>query len=130
VRIHGVHGDGPVAGAVASSDAGTRTGGTAEATESGSTRDVIAAVHGGFVKVADNKVTVVAPVAELAGEIDVDRATRALEAAEAQSTAAAEPDRDAGEHPSGDMTEAEAAAARARVRLEAANAISAGPSMT
>ena len=39
--------------------------------------DMLAAVHGGFVKVADNKVTVVAGVAELADEIDVTRARSA-----------------------------------------------------
>jgi F-type H+-transporting ATPase subunit epsilon len=68
---------------------------------------VRAAVHGGFVKVADNKVTIVAGVAELAEEIDVERAQRALEAAEGQLSA-------------GDVAEAEAAAARARVRIAAA----------
>ena len=36
--------------------------------------EVRAAVHGGFVMVADNKVTIVAGVAELADEIDVARA--------------------------------------------------------
>jgi F-type H+-transporting ATPase subunit epsilon len=39
-------------------------------------------VHGGFVKVADNRVTIIAGVAELAEEIDVERARRALQAAE------------------------------------------------
>jgi F-type H+-transporting ATPase subunit epsilon len=42
-----------------------------------------AAVHGGFVHVAGNRVTVLASVAEPAGEIDVERARRALEAARA-----------------------------------------------
>jgi F-type H+-transporting ATPase subunit epsilon len=42
---------------------------------------VIAAVHGGFLSVADNVVTVLAEVAELADEIDVARAERALERA-------------------------------------------------
>lgn len=41
-----------------------------------------AAVHGGFVHVAQNKVTVLASVAEPADEIDVERARRALEAAQ------------------------------------------------
>lgn len=45
--------------------------------------EVRAAVHGGFVHVADNRVLVLASVAELAGEIDVERARRALDAAEA-----------------------------------------------
>jgi F-type H+-transporting ATPase subunit epsilon len=69
--------------------------------------EVRAALHGGFVKVADNKVSIVAGVAELAEEIDVDRAQRALEAAEGRLSA-------------GDVAEAEAALARARVRIEAA----------
>jgi F-type H+-transporting ATPase subunit epsilon len=64
-------------------------------------------VHGGFVKVADNKVTVVAGVAELAEEIDVTRAQRALEAAESRLSA-------------GELAEADLAAARARVRIAAA----------
>jgi F-type H+-transporting ATPase subunit epsilon len=42
-----------------------------------------AAVHGGFVHVAGNKVTVLASVAEPADEIDVERARRAAEAARA-----------------------------------------------
>jgi F-type H+-transporting ATPase subunit epsilon len=40
-----------------------------------------AAVHGGFVHVANNKVTVLASVAEPSDEIDVERARRAYEAA-------------------------------------------------
>ncbi|MHB8244685.1 MAG: ATP synthase F1 subunit epsilon [Acidimicrobiales bacterium] len=42
-----------------------------------------AAVHGGFVHVTGNKVTVLASVAEKSDEIDVDRARRAFEAARA-----------------------------------------------
>jgi len=52
-------------------------------------------------------VTIVAGVAELAEEIDVERAERALQAAEGQLSA-------------GEAVDAEAAAARARVRIEAA----------
>src|SRR5580658_2777567 len=44
-------------------------------------REIRAAVHGGFVHVDENKVVVAAPVAELAEEIDVERARRALAAA-------------------------------------------------
>lgn len=40
---------------------------------------VIAAVHGGFLSVADNRVGILAEVAELADEIDLERAQRALE---------------------------------------------------
>jgi F-type H+-transporting ATPase subunit epsilon len=44
--------------------------------------EVRAAVHGGFVHVDDNVVTVLSGVSELAVEIDVERARRALVAAE------------------------------------------------
>ena len=40
-----------------------------------------AAVHGGFLSVADDEVSVLAEVAELGHEIDVDRARRDLEEA-------------------------------------------------
>jgi F-type H+-transporting ATPase subunit epsilon len=43
----------------------------------------VAAVHGGFVQVANNKVSILSDVAELAATIDVARAERAREAAEA-----------------------------------------------
>jgi F-type H+-transporting ATPase subunit epsilon len=46
-----------------------------------------AAMAGGFVHVADNKVTVLAGIAELADDIDVARARRALESAESAETA-------------------------------------------
>ncbi len=42
---------------------------------------VVAAVHGGFLSVADDKVGILAELAELADEIDEGRAQRALEAA-------------------------------------------------
>ncbi|MER7707552.1 F0F1 ATP synthase subunit epsilon [Kitasatospora sp. NPDC097605] len=42
---------------------------------------VIAAVHGGFISFADNKLSLLAEIAELADEIDVARAERALEKA-------------------------------------------------
>jgi F-type H+-transporting ATPase subunit epsilon len=42
-----------------------------------------AAVHGGFVEVSNNKVTILSDVAELASQIDVARAERARERAEA-----------------------------------------------
>jgi F-type H+-transporting ATPase subunit epsilon len=42
---------------------------------------VSAAVHGGFLSIADDVVTILAEVAELADEIDVRRAEAALEAA-------------------------------------------------
>ncbi|HTT87832.1 MAG TPA: ATP synthase F1 subunit epsilon [Acidimicrobiales bacterium] len=81
------------------------------------------AVHGGFVHVAREGVTVLAPVAELARDIDVERARRALEAAEqaaAEITGRASgPEDDA---TALELAEAEAAAQRARVRLEVAEA--------
>ncbi|WP_055589285.1 F0F1 ATP synthase subunit epsilon [Peterkaempfera griseoplana] len=42
---------------------------------------VIAAVHGGFISFADNKLSLLAEIAELADEIDVARAERALDRA-------------------------------------------------
>ena len=64
------------------------------------------AVHGGFVEVMDDRVTVLSDVAELPDQIDRARAERAR--AEAQGATGA-----------GDA-EADAAARRARVRLELA----------
>ena len=62
------------------------------------------AVHGGFVEVMDDRVTILSDVAELPDQIDRARAQRALEAAQGSTGA-------------GDA-EADAAARRARVRLE------------
>ncbi|NGN66190.1 F0F1 ATP synthase subunit epsilon [Streptomyces sp. A7024] len=42
---------------------------------------VVAAVHGGFISFADNKLSLLAEVAELSDEVDVDRAERDLERA-------------------------------------------------
>ncbi|HEX3621117.1 MAG TPA: ATP synthase F1 subunit epsilon [Acidimicrobiales bacterium] len=63
----------------------------------------VAAVHGGFVEVRDNRVIVLSDVAELAADIDASRAQRAKDAA------------------TGDDPEAVAARARADARLNAAN---------
>ncbi|HLI15444.1 MAG TPA: ATP synthase F1 subunit epsilon [Acidimicrobiales bacterium] len=92
--------------------------------------EVRAAVHGGFVHVDAEKVQILAGVAELAGEIDVARARRALEAAEARAEVVeAGPEAVPGaERLVGAMLgllapdSAEAARRRARVRLEAAGA--------
>lgn len=46
----------------------------------GSTEDI--AVHGGFVEVSNNKVSILSDNAELASQIDVERAQRAKERAE------------------------------------------------
>ena len=70
-----------------------------------------AAVHGGFVEVANDRVIVLSDVAELADHIDVDRARRARERAEERL--AADPDDE----------EAQAALLRATTRLEVAGAV-------
>jgi len=69
--------------------------------------DVLAAVHGGFVHVRDNQVIILSDVAELAGDIDADRARTAKDAADKRESEM-------------DDEEAEAAIARAEVRLELA----------
>ncbi|NYI06432.1 F-type H+-transporting ATPase subunit epsilon [Allostreptomyces psammosilenae] len=51
---------------------------------------VVAAVHGGFLSFADNKLSVLAEAAELADEIDTARAERAEERAKEIKDAAAE----------------------------------------
>ncbi|MDT0269998.1 F0F1 ATP synthase subunit epsilon [Streptomyces sp. DSM 44915] len=51
---------------------------------------VVAAVHGGFLSYTDGKLSLLAEVAELADEIDVERAQRSLEQAKAETDAEAE----------------------------------------
>jgi F-type H+-transporting ATPase subunit epsilon len=68
--------------------------------------DERAAVHGGFVEVSGDRVTILSDVAELASDIDAARARRALEEAERVQ------DRD--------DAEVEAALRRARLRVELA----------
>ncbi len=90
-----------------------------------------AAVHGGFVQVEGDHVTVLAPIAELAQDIDVDRARRALDAATERAADLAATASGPGSG-SGDgaeeapvdreLVEAEAARRRAEVRLEVAGA--------
>ena len=70
--------------------------------------DEQAAVHGGFVEVSEDRVTILSDVAELASDIDADRARRALEAAERREEDL-------------DDVEAEAALRRARLRVELAS---------
>ncbi|HTT87765.1 MAG TPA: ATP synthase F1 subunit epsilon [Acidimicrobiales bacterium] len=90
-----------------------------------------AAVHGGFVQVAGDKVTVLAPVAELAAEIDVERARRALEAAGQRMAELGTPrpgsSDSADDGSSHAVTEAEEAQRRAEVRLEVAGAAAGHP---
>lgn len=80
---------------------------TPAATSGGGTsgNEIVAAVHGGFVEVKDNRVTILSDVAELADQIDVARAREALSRAGA-----------------GDDEESAVARRRAEVRLEAAGA--------
>lgn len=70
-----------------------------------------AAVHGGFVEVANDRVIVLSDVAEMSDQIDVARAHRAKERAEAALT-------------KGVDAEATAALARATARLAVAGALS------
>ncbi|MSO37312.1 MAG: ATP synthase F1 subunit epsilon [Acidimicrobiia bacterium] len=72
--------------------------------------EVVAAVHGGFVEVANDRVTVLSDIAELSDQIDTKRAGRAKEAA-AQKLANDPTDADASD-----------ALARAELRLEVAGA--------
>jgi F-type H+-transporting ATPase subunit epsilon len=70
--------------------------------------DVHIAVHGGFVEVSNDRVTILSDVAELADQIDVTRAERARDRAEGSLRDDAEDE------------EAKAALARAQVRLQVA----------
>ena len=69
--------------------------------------DVRAAVHGGFIEVRANRVTILSDVAELAADIDVDRARAARTRAETASHGA-------------EAAEAAGALRRATVRLDVA----------
>lgn len=71
--------------------------------------ELFAAVHGGFVEVSDDTVTILSDVAELHGEIDAARAEEARSRAE----------NDLRTNP--DDEEAQAARKRAETRLEVAN---------
>jgi F-type H+-transporting ATPase subunit epsilon len=72
--------------------------------------DEVVAVHGGFVEVSSNTVTILSDVAELGSQIDVERARQAKDSAE---------ERMRHDHD----TEAEGSARRAHVRLAAAGGI-------
>lgn len=63
---------------------------TIRTTGEGASGPVVAAVHGGFISFADNKLSILAEVAELAEEIDVQRAERALERARSDADEDAE----------------------------------------
>jgi F-type H+-transporting ATPase subunit epsilon len=66
------------------------------------------AVHGGFVEVRDNRVIILSDVAELVDHIDLERARKAKDEAEAQLRA-------------GNNGEIDAALRRAEVRIELAS---------
>ena len=66
--------------------------------------ELIVAAHGGFLSVTEKGVSILAETAEIASEIDVERAREALRRAEAD----------------GDDPDAQAAARRAQSRLRAA----------
>lgn len=70
--------------------------------------DLVAAVHGGFISVADDEVSILAEQAELGSEVDVAAARDALERALASVEADSE------------NMEAAAEVRRARARLRAA----------
>jgi F-type H+-transporting ATPase subunit epsilon len=74
--------------------------------------DELVAVHGGFVEVSNDTVTILSDVAELSSQIDVERARAARDRAEQKIQ-------------SNHDTEAEAAARRAHVRLTAAGGLAA-----
>ena len=64
-------------------------GGTVRIQQAGG-GDVVAAVHGGFLSVTDQGVTVLAEVAELREDIDAGRARAALERARSENDIAAQ----------------------------------------
>ena len=72
--------------------------------------ELFVAVHGGFVEVSDDTVTILSDVAELAGDIDAGRAEDARTRAEADLRT--DPDDE----------EAQAALKRAEIRIEVASA--------
>lgn len=52
--------------------------------------EVVAAVHGGFLSITDDGVTILAEVAEMASDIDTSRAQQALERARSEGDEAAQ----------------------------------------
>jgi F-type H+-transporting ATPase subunit epsilon len=64
-------------------------GGVVTITEAGGGQ-VVAAVHGGFLSITDQGVTILAEVVEMSGDIDTDRAQGALERARSAGDEAAQ----------------------------------------
>ncbi|GHH68111.1 ATP synthase epsilon chain [Streptosporangium violaceochromogenes] len=83
-------------------------GGVLTVKRGGGESDLVAAVHGGFLSVADNEVSILAEMAELGSEVDVAAAKDALQRAQASIEADQE------------NADAALAAKRARARLRAA----------
>lgn len=83
-------------------------GGVLTVKRGGGESDLVAAVHGGFLSVADNEVSILAEMAELGSEVDVAAAKDALQRAQASIEADQE------------NADAAVAAKRARARLRAA----------
>ncbi|HEY7947391.1 MAG TPA: ATP synthase F1 subunit epsilon [Acidimicrobiales bacterium] len=84
------------------------------------------AAHGGFVHVKADGVSVLAPVAEMAQDIDVERARRAQEVAEqavAEATGRSAGTGDDDLAASRELAEARAALVRAQVRLDVAASV-------
>lgn len=77
----------PLLGVLASGPVTIRTTGEDDKA-AGST--VIAAVHGGFISFSDDKLSLLAEIAELSYEIDVERAERALDQAKSDQDSSAE----------------------------------------
>ena len=73
--------------------------------------DIFFAVHGGFVEVSTNEVTLLTDVAETADQVDIERATASMAAAKAALA-----------HDASDV-EAIAALRRAELRLEIAGVV-------
>jgi len=78
-------------------------------------RDVEAAVHGGFVEVKDDRVIILSDVAELADQIDVNRARQARDDAQARLRSGGADSEEAAAQAAADLR-------RAEVRLQAAHA--------
>jgi F-type H+-transporting ATPase subunit epsilon len=86
-----------------------------------------AAVHGGFVQVDGDHISVLAPIAERAEDIDVERARRALDTAtqlvtELAGARSGSGDAEEGAQADRALQDAVAAQRRAEVRLEVAGA--------
>lgn len=81
---------GPVTIRTPASPETSGTTGTTGTTGKAGEGTVVAAVHGGFLSYTDGKLSLLTEIAELADEIDVERAERALEQARSVADAAAE----------------------------------------